>query len=54
MTRCRVWIANWIYWTLYKIVPTGNNNCSMDLHALKITATTAHIKTSMSSLAIVW
>jgi hypothetical protein len=41
MTRDEIWIGNWIYWTP-TLVTTYNYKGLDELHALKITVTTAH------------
>jgi hypothetical protein len=41
VTRQRVWIDTWVYWTL---VTKGNSNSFTELHTPKVTVTTAHIK----------
>jgi hypothetical protein len=53
MTRDEVRIGNWIYWTL-TLVTTNNYGNLTELHTPKITVTTAHIKSSQSSLAAAW
>jgi hypothetical protein len=53
MTRDEVWIGNWIYWTL--TLATANNYYRhIELHTPKIAVTTAHLKSSQSSLAVAW
>jgi hypothetical protein len=53
MTIDGVWIGNRIYWTL-TLVTTNNYDSLTELHTPKITVTTAHIKSSESSLAVAW
>jgi hypothetical protein len=48
-----VCIGNWIYLTFTKLT-TNNYDSLTELHTPKITVTTAHIKCSQSSLAVVW
>jgi hypothetical protein len=45
-------VLDWISDLL--IVTTSNNNSLTELHTLNITETTAHIKSSQSSLNIFW
>jgi hypothetical protein len=53
--RCRIRICHSRnpYWTL-TLVTTCNCDSVTDLHTPKITVTTAHIKSSQSSLAVAW
>jgi hypothetical protein len=53
MTTDQVWIGNWIYCN-YTLVTTNNYGNLTELHTPKITVTTAHIKSSQSSLAVAW
>jgi hypothetical protein len=53
VTADEVWISNWIYWTL-TLVTTNNYVSLIELHTLKSTVTTAHMKSSQSSLAVAW
>jgi hypothetical protein len=48
-----VWIGNRIYWTL-TLVTTNNYDSLAELQTPKITITTAHIKSSQSSLVVAW
>jgi hypothetical protein len=50
VTTDTVWICNRIYWTL--TVTTNNYDSINELHTPKFTVTTAHIKSSQSSLAV--
>jgi hypothetical protein len=45
---------NRIYLTLKQLVTTNNYETLTELYAPKITVATAHIKSSQSSLAVVW
>jgi hypothetical protein len=54
LTTDGVWIGNRIYWTLLHRVTTNNYDSLTELHTPKITVTTAHIKSSQSSLANAW
>jgi hypothetical protein len=45
--------GNWIYWTL-TLVTTNNYDSLTELHTTNTTVTTAHIKSSHSSLAVAW
>jgi hypothetical protein len=49
-----VCIGNWIYWTLKQLVTTNNYDSLTELHTPKITVTTAHIKSSQSSVAVAY
>jgi hypothetical protein len=53
VTGDEVWIGNWIYWT-FTLVTTNSYDSLTELHTTKITVTTAHIKSSQSSLAVTW
>jgi hypothetical protein len=53
VTRDGVWIGNWIYWTL-TFVTENNYDSFTKLHASDIIVTTAHIKSSQSSLVVGW
>jgi hypothetical protein len=53
VTTDGVWTGDWIYWAL-KLVTTNNYDNLTELHAPKITVTTAHIESSQSSLAVAW
>jgi hypothetical protein len=53
VTRDEVWIGNRIYWTL-TLVATNNCDRLTELHTPNITVTTAHIKSSQSSLTVAW
>jgi hypothetical protein len=53
VTGDEVWIGNWIYLTL-TVVTTNNYDSLTELHTSKFTVTTAHIKSSQSSLSVVW
>jgi hypothetical protein len=46
-----VWIGNWFYWTLTFVTTTKHYSLT-ELHTPKITVTTAHLKSSQSSLAV--
>jgi hypothetical protein len=46
--------GNLIYWTLKKLVTTNNYDTLTGLHTPKITVTTAHTKSSSTSLAVAW
>jgi hypothetical protein len=48
-----VWIDDRIYWTLTPVT-TNMYDSFTELHTPKITVTTAHIKSSQSSLAVAW
>jgi hypothetical protein len=50
LTRHGVWISNWIYWT--QLVTTNSYKSLTNLYTLKITVTTACIKSYMSLLDI--
>jgi hypothetical protein len=47
-----VWIGNWSYWTLIQLMTTGNYGDITNSHTLQFT--TAHIKSSMSSVGVAW
>jgi hypothetical protein len=51
--RDEVWIGNQIYWT-FTLATTNSYDSLTELHTPKITVTTAHMKSSQSSLAILW
>jgi hypothetical protein len=53
VTRNEVWIGNWIYRTLNTLTKNDYHRLT-ELHAPKITVTTAHIKSYQSSLAVGW
>lgn len=45
VTRCGVWVCNWIYWTL-KLIITKNYNATAKSHSVQFI--TAHTKSSQS------
>jgi hypothetical protein len=53
MSREEVLIGNWICWTL-TLVTTNKYDSLTELHIPKATITTAHMKSTESSLAVAW
>jgi hypothetical protein len=51
VTRGKVWIGNWIYWTRKLVTENNEDGNLSELHIPNIIVTAAHIKTSQSSLA---
>jgi hypothetical protein len=47
-------MVNQIYCTLVQLITTNNYGSLTELHTQKITVTTAHIKSSLSSVVVDW